>query len=203
VLADAQRAGFLGGGPATEHVAHSRAMAIALGGAPSEMVADLGTGGGVPGLVLALLWPDAVIVLIESNRRRARFLHEATARLGVADRVTVLPIRAEDAGRLSRYRGRCDVVTARAFGAPAVTAECGAPLLRVGGLLLVAEPPESRVERWPTGDLGQLGLVPAGRAEGRASFQLLRQERECPDRYPRRVGVPAKRPLWLVPRETC
>jgi len=202
VLADARGAGFLGPGPLAVHLDHARAMAGALPEAPTGLVADLGTGGGVPGLVLATVWSTAELLLIESNLRRARFLQESTVRLGMADRVTVLALRAEDVGRQPACRGRCDVVTARGFGPPAVTAECGAPLLAIGGVLLVAEPPEPRLDRWPDDGLALLGLAGERRAQAGLSFTVLRQQHDCPDRYPRRVGVPAKRPLWPVPRET-
>jgi 16S rRNA (guanine527-N7)-methyltransferase len=90
-------------------------------------------------------------------------------------------------------------VTARSFGRPAVTAECAAPLLKTGGWLLVSEPPsDERTEapRWPPEPLLQLGLVPEEQAREEFEYQVLRQREACPDRFPRRIGVPAKRPLF-------
>jgi 16S rRNA (guanine527-N7)-methyltransferase len=76
-----------------------------------------------------------------------------------------------------------------------VTAECAAPLLAVGGLLVVSEPPDGR--RWPASALEPLGMAVEGMVRGAAgTFQRLRQVTPCPDRYPRRVGIPAKRPLF-------
>jgi 16S rRNA (guanine527-N7)-methyltransferase len=101
--------------------------------------------------------------------------------------------RAEVVGR-GDLRGSAAAVLARGFATPAVTAECAAPLLEVGGVLVVSEPPDE-VDRWPTGALAELGLTPRYRTTSPA-MQVLEQVRTCPDRYPRRTGIPAKRPLF-------
>lgn len=157
---------------------------------------DLGSGGGVPGLVLAVLWPETRCLLLESQQRRARFLETWSERLAPSN-CTVLRARAEEAGRDRRWREQADVVAARAFGPPAVTAECGAPFLRIGGRLLVSEPPEGEAGRWPTAELARLGLGPAERVEGGgASAVLIDKVRALHERWPRRPGIPNKRPLW-------
>jgi 16S rRNA (guanine527-N7)-methyltransferase len=114
----------------------------------------------------------------------------------MSDRVEVVHGRAEDVGRDPRRRQTADVVTARSFGPPAVTAECAAPLLRVGGRLLVSEPPDA-TDRWPESDLAALGLVPGepGAVHGFAFVQLV-QGKPCPGRDPRRAGVPERSPLF-------
>lgn len=157
---------------------------------------DLGSGGGVPGLPLAMGRPEAEWVLLDGSVTRGRFLSEAVAALGLASRVHVLAARAEEAGRSPEWRGEFDLVVARSFGSPAVTAECAAPFLRVGGTLVVAEPPLERSDRWPADGLAPLGLVVADRITTASSFQVLRQESLCPERYPRRTGIPSKRPLF-------
>jgi 16S rRNA (guanine527-N7)-methyltransferase len=132
------------------------------------------------------------------QRRRAAFLTEAVAVLGLERRVRVLAERAEVVGRDPAWRGGARVVVARGFGPPAVTAECGAPLLATGGRLVVSEPPDADATRWPAPALEALGLAPerAVRIEGGAAYQVLRQASWCPERFPRRVGIPTKRPLW-------
>lgn len=197
VLEEARDLGFLGPGPVEGHIEHAAGFVQAVGSAVPLRVVDLGSGGGVPGLVVAGAWPQATICLLDSNERRALFLARATTALGLAHRVVVVHARAEDAGRDPVWRGRADVVLARRFGPPAVTAECAAPLLEQDGRLVVSEPPGEPADRWPAGPLALLGLRPVGRFEQAFSrFQVLRQERLCPETYPRRVGIPAKRPLF-------
>jgi 16S rRNA (guanine527-N7)-methyltransferase len=154
-------------------------------------------------LVLALQWPESSWVLVDSGRRRASLLETAVVALGLQARVSVVCGRAEEVGRDPSYRGQFDLVTARSFASPPVTAECGSPFLVVGGVLAVAEPPEG-AGRWPAPGLALLGLEAAGRSPDPPQVQFLRQVSRCPDIYPRRVGIPAKRPLFsLVSRETC
>jgi 16S rRNA (guanine527-N7)-methyltransferase len=84
-----------------------------------------------------------------------------------------------------------------------VVAECAAPLLKVGGWLVVSEPPrdgpsvaDDEASRWPAGSLGQLGLEPGEPVHEEFDYRVLRQAVPCPDRFPRRNGVPAKKPLF-------
>ena len=196
VLERAHRLGFLGPGPVDPHVDHARAFARVVA-APPALAADLGSGGGVPALVLAAeAWPESRWWLIESRERRAAFLAEAVTALGAAGRITVLHQRAEDVGNDDERRGRCDLVTARSFGPPPVTAECAAGLLRVGGQLVVSEPPEPTANRWPRAPLAQLGLVPEATSEGPPRLQVLRLREACPPAYPRESGRAKRRPLW-------
>lgn len=195
VLERAHRLGFLGPGPVDPHVDHARAFARAVPEAP-EQAADLGSGGGVPALVLIDTWPESRWWLVESRERRAAFLSEAVTAMGVHERVEVLHGRAEDVGRDDQRRGRCGLVTARSFGPPPVTAECAAALLVPNGLLVVSEPPEARANRWPRGPLAQLGLVPARTVDGPPRLQVLRLDGDCPPGYPRESGRAKRRPLW-------
>ena len=197
VLAEARDLGFLGPGPVGPHLDHARAMAAAVEPDVPGRAADLGTGGGVPGLVLALRWAGTSFLLVEAMRRRADFLAAAVEHLDLVDRVTVTSERAESLGRDPAHRAGYDLVTARSFGPPPVTAECAAPLLRAGGRLVTSEPPAGPgPDRWPTAGLALLGMSLAGVRRGDYSFAVLRQDVRCPERYPRRVGVPAKRPLF-------
>ena len=200
VLNDARRLGFLGPGPVTDQIARSLAFAEAAGDPPQGLAVDLGSGGGLPGLVLALQWPETRWLLVDSNTRRAAWLREAAKELGISSRTGVRCERAELTGR-SEWRETAALVTARGFGLPAATAECAAPLLRVGGRLLVAEPPERQLERWPREGLAELGLEllftkALTTTIGPVSISGLLSTESCGPRYPRRVGVPFKRPLF-------
>ena len=135
-------------------------------------------------------------MLLDGNLRRTTFVREALPTLGLADRVEVLTDRAETVGRDPKWRGRADLVVARGFGPASVTAECAAPLLAVGGACVVAEPPGGAPERWPVEGLAALHLIEDGRTVTPVAMQRLRLTEPCPDRYPRRVGIPQKRPLF-------
>ena len=153
--------------------------------------------GGVPGLALALHWASARGVFVDSGHRRSTFLSEAIERIGVGDRIDVVEGRAEALGRDESYRETFDVATARSFAGPAVTAEVAAGLVAVGGVLVVSEPPEPDVQRWPAAGLLALGFGPAYLEvhEG-AHYAVLPKAAPCPEGFPRAVGRPGKRPLW-------
>jgi len=211
VLGRARRLGFTGAAAPEEHVAHALRFlaaleAVGLGGgaldsggvgadpaAIAPVGVDLGSGAGLPGLVLALALPRSTWVLVEAMERRAGPLVDAVIALDLAERVTVWRGRAEEFARSPGRRGGADLVTARAFASPAATAECAAPLLHLAGLLLVSEPPESDGSRWSPSGLAELGLAPEGVIDG---VMACRAVGVCPDTFPRRIGLPSKRPLF-------
>lgn len=228
VLDEARARGFLSDQPVARHVEHALGFADVMAALPANGVAndwatgsatpgsaagavlDLGSGGGVPGLVLAALAdpPPPKIVLLDGSKRRAQWLREAVALLGMSDVTEVIGERAEVVGRSLVYRRRYRLVVARSFGRPAVVAECAAPFLSVGGHLIVSEPPldavvaagESSVaapDRWPAEPLALLGLEVAEFVMARGfHYVVLRARDLCSDGYPRRTGIPAKRPLF-------
>ena len=149
----------------------------------------------MPGLVLAQALVGTHWTLLDSNRRRCAFLRDAVIRLRLEGRVVVAETRAEEAGRSTAFRGKFAGITARGFGPPSVTAECGAPLLALGGTLIVSEPPDGAA-RWPVEGLAVLGLAPAGMVAAGARFAVLRKTAPTPERYPRKSGIPSKRPLF-------
>ena len=194
VLERARRLGVLGPGPVLDHVSHAEGFIAALEDlAEGSLVIDLGSGGGVPGLVIAEARPDLRVVLLDSLERRVALLAEAIVALNWEGRVVAELARAEDTGRSPQWRAQVDAVTARSFGPPATVAECAAPLLRINGVLVVSEPPEE-TDRWPADGLAPLGLLDEGSPV--PGMRRLRQVSFCPDIYPRRVGMPAKRPLF-------
>jgi 16S rRNA (guanine527-N7)-methyltransferase len=198
ILARAQLAGTLGPGDVGTHVLHAAVYLEAWPPlADARTILDLGSGAGIPGLVLARMLPTASVVLLDGSTRRAAALSLAVGGLGLAARVSVVAERAEVAAHRPQMRGRFDVVVARAFGKPAVTAECGAGFLMPTGVLIISEPPEQKVEqRWPATGLARLGLEIVEASPSAARFVVLRAVQPLDDRYPRRAGVPAKRPLF-------
>lgn len=204
VLEESQSQGFLGPGPVEAQVEHARGFAASPTVPAPRRFVDLGSGGGVPGLVLVtLVWPSAEAVLLDAGERRCEFLTWAVAELDLAERVAVRRGRAEEAGRDPSLRGRFELVVARSFAGPGVTAECSAPFLQVGGRLVVSEPPAAddaegmpAASRWPEAGLAEVGLRARARWTSPFAYQALEQVAPCPERYPRRTGIPAKRPLF-------
>lgn len=194
VLAESQRRGFIGPGPLAPQVERAVEFSAVVPD-PPHRVLDLGSGGGLPGLPLALLWRSSEVVLLDGSVTRSRFLAEAVESLDLEDRVQVVAERAEVAGRGS-LRGGVDLVVARSFGPPGVTAECAAPFLRVGGRLVVAEPPGGAPDRWVASGLARLAMRAAGSVAEPSAFQVLEQIGPCPPEFPRRTGIPTKRPLF-------
>jgi 16S rRNA (guanine527-N7)-methyltransferase len=200
-LVDAQRFGFLGPGPVEGQVQHAvglGALLSAAGVGPARFL-DLGSGGGIPGLVLAEIWPECEATLLDSASRRAAFLRRTVGALGWESRVAVGEGRAETLARLAGLRAGFPLVVARSFAAPAITAEIGGAFVGVGGALAVSEPTETKdtTDRWPTAKLEELGLAPAElRAGAGARCAILRRIVAVEERWPRGVGIPAKRPLW-------
>ena len=163
-------------------------------------IADLGSGAGLPGIPLALALPDTEVALVESNGRKAGFIARVLERLGSPANVTVVASRAEEwpAGL-----GAHDAITARALAPLAVVLEYAAPLLRVGGTLIVwrgrrdlkaeAEA-ESAAEMLGLQGQSPARVVPYAGAEHR-HLHLFSKVSQTPSTYPRRSGMALKRPL--------
>lgn len=169
-----------------------------LGGALSLI--DVGSGGGLPGLPLKLARPELAVTLLEANRKKAAFLVQATAQLRL-EGVRVLAERAEVAGQDPGQRERYDVATARALAPLNVLAELCLPFVRPGGRLLAMKASlgaELAAARPAIAELGggepEVVLAPSpARAEGR--IVVVEKVAPTPAAYPRRTGVPARRPL--------
>jgi 16S rRNA (guanine527-N7)-methyltransferase len=162
-------------------------------------IADLGSGGGFPGLVLAIALPESQVALVESVARKGAFLAGAIERLGLAN-VEVVGARAEawPAGL-----GAQDVVTARALAALAVLVEYAAPLLAIGGRLVAwkgqiegAEAADGAAAAAALGmsDPVSTPVEPFPGAGGRYLY-LSSKVSPTPAGYPRRPGIARKRPL--------
>jgi 16S rRNA (guanine527-N7)-methyltransferase len=193
VLERSRDLGFLGPGPVAAHIEHARAYLPAL---PSTgTVIDLGTGGGIPGVPLAYWRPDLHWVLIDAMAKRIAFVRAAVEELGLE--VEVVSGRAEELAATPAWRGCADAVVARSLAAPGVAAEYAAPFLRVGGRAIVAEPPGGSKARWPAEGLAKLGMRAGNVLSSRTTtLQLLEQATTAPEKFPRRTGAAAKRPLF-------
>ena len=169
---------------------------------PCETVADIGSGGGFPGLVLAVARPQARYTLIESNRKRAAFLEAAVDAIHL-DNTTILTERAETAGRHPDHRDAYNLVLSRAVAPLPIALEYALPLARVGGHCLAMKGPQApdEIEKSDRA-LSELRARIARTKDlslphsmGRRTLLLIEKTAPTPDRYPRRPGLPAKRPL--------
>ncbi|WCB97086.1 Ribosomal RNA small subunit methyltransferase G [Baekduia alba] len=181
------------------HVADSLAGLAVPSLRAARAVADLGAGGGFPGLVLAAALPDATVTLVESVGKKTDFLRRTAETAGLAN-VAVVTGRAES---WAAGAGTQDVVTARALAPLNVLAEYAAPLLREGGRLVAwkgkRDPSEERDGVHAADVLGLESLAPIAAetfpgADERHLYVYLKV-RSTPSRFPRREGMARKRPL--------
>lgn len=159
---------------------------------PRSRVVDIGSGGGVPGIVLAILRPDLRVTMVEADRRKSAFLVHVSGLLGLPD-TEVEAVRAEDAGRDLDLRETFDLATSRAAAPPPVLCELALPLLRVGGSLcaLVAEA-VAALEPCTAAAAACGGGAPEAPANG---VLRVRKLAPTPDGYPRRPGTPNRHPI--------
>ena len=181
------------------HIADSLTALEVPGVAEAERIADLGAGAGLPGLVLAIALPDAEVALVESVGKKCAWMEATVEGLGLTNaRVVCTRVEEWDEGR-----GAYDVVTARALGSLAVVCEYAAPLLREGGLLVAWKGAVDEVEDADAlAAVEALGLerdavLPVQPYAGseRRTLHVFRKVAPTPERYPRRAGMAAKRPL--------
>ena len=184
-------------GPAAELIADSLVLRDHLG--EVEKVVDVGSGGGLPGLPLKIALPSLRMTLVEADQAKAAFLVRACAALGLQD-VEVVARRAEDVGRDPLYRDSFDVAVARALAPMPVLVELCLPLVRVGGRLL-AQKTEGEDMAGANRAIDALGgslngVVAAPSAARRAgTVVIVDKVRPTPPAYPRRAGVPSRKPL--------
>ena len=109
---------------------------------------DLGSGGGLPALVIAVHHPELKMILVERREKRADILRRQVARLDLSPRVGVVCADTDTHHATGEWAGHFEVVTARSFGTPQQTTRAAGHYLKPGGLLLVSEPPGSTGARW-------------------------------------------------------
>lgn len=198
----------------TKHFLDSLTVVLALDEAQRSSVAagrttlsmvDVGAGAGLPGVPLAIAFPYCPVVLIESVGKKAVFLKHVIAELEL-ERVQVVAARAEEVGHDPRYRERFNLALSRAVGSLPTLVELSLPLCRIGGIFVAYKKGniENEVaQARPATDVlgGKLRrLVPIDIAglEDRRCLVVVDKVSPTPDRYPRRPGLPSKRPLLHV-----
>jgi 16S rRNA (guanine527-N7)-methyltransferase len=160
-LGESQRLGFLGDRPIPDVVEHARHFVTALAGVTGSVL-DLGSGGGVPGLVVAVDRPDLMVTLLDRRSKRTDFLSRIVRRMRLGDRVEVVSADLGDAIRDGL--GQFDAVIARGFGPPTSTLHAACRCLAPGGLVVISEPPSG--DRWDPTLLDELHVERVGSVTG-------------------------------------
>jgi 16S rRNA (guanine527-N7)-methyltransferase len=179
------------------HVADSLSLLPILASLEAKDVLDVGSGGGLPAIPLAIAMPEVRFTLLEATGKKVRFLEAVAAALGLAN-VTVVAARAEDAGQdRERYRERFDVVTSRAVGPLRTLLELTVPFAKVEGHVLAIKGERAADEiteaKKAIHALHVEALEPVRTPTG--TIVAIRKRRTSPKIYPRRAGEPKRDPL--------
>jgi 16S rRNA (guanine527-N7)-methyltransferase len=186
----------------SKHFLDSLSCLLAMRETAKERVVDIGTGAGFPGIPLKISCPRMRLTLVESVGKKAAFCQHIAELLNLNE-VDVVLGRAEALGILPEHRESYDWALGRAVASMPVLMEYLLPLVRVGGRALAMKgenaPAEAQAAqgamRLLGGNLKQLVPVTLPGVEEQRYLVIVEKLAATPERYPRRVGVPAKRPL--------
>jgi 16S rRNA (guanine527-N7)-methyltransferase len=182
------------------HFLDSLSCLLVTGPLDGQNLIDIGAGAGFPGLPLKILYPGLRLTLAESVGKKCRFLEAVITELGL-ENVAVLNERAEVVGRDPAHRERYDWAAARAVAALPILAEYLLPLCRVGGRMVAMKGEAAALELAATavaqlgGGAAQLQPVALPGETSPRYLVVISKSNPTPDNYPRRAGIPAKRPL--------
>lgn len=180
----------------------SAILAVPANVVTSAHMADVGSGAGFPGVPLAIVFPESRVTLIESTAKKTAFLSHLKELLGLAN-LTVLTGRAEELAHLPELRERFDIVLSRAVAELAALAELTLPFCRIGGTSVLHKRPDVADELARArqaietlgGHLDRVVDVDLEVMKEKGALVVLDKIIATPDRFPRRPGMPAKRPL--------
>lgn len=165
---------------------------------------DVGSGAGLPGVPLKIAWPELRLTLMEATGKKTEFLRFLVERLGLSE-VSVANARAEEVGQDPAHREGYDLALARALAEIATLAELTLPLVRVGGLVIAQKGGDPAAEVQAAqgaiatlgGQVKEIRPVTVPDLEAARHLVVLEKVQPTPPKYPRRPGMPAKRPLRM------
>jgi len=186
----------------TKHFLDSFSCVLAWKGNPPSRLVDVGTGAGFPGLVLKILYPAMRLTLVESVGKKARFCRHIVSDLKM-ESVEVLTARAEEVGQMAAHREQYDWAVARAVADLPVLAEYLLPLLQVNGHMLAQKGVSGPAEvhkaepalKMLGGRMRQLIPVTLPGVADERYLVVIDKVVATPGQYPRKSGIPAKKPL--------
>ena len=174
MLGEAQRVGALGSSPLFEIIRHATWFADAIPIEAREIV-DLGSGAGVPGLIVAIARPELRVTLVDRRQKRVDALVRAIALLAMGDQVAAVCVDVDKIRAEVSWQARFDAAISRGFGPPLQTLMWSAQLVRRGGAVIISEPPYEIGDRWVGVDLAALGVVGPTRVGPLAMFHVEHQ----------------------------
>jgi len=186
----------------TKHFLDSLSCVLAWKERPPRRLIDVGTGAGFPGIVLKIIYPAMKLTLMESVGKKANFCRHLVDKMSL-EGVTVLTARAEEAGQMPDHREKYDWAVARAVADMPVLAEFLLPLVQIGGAMLAQKGESAHAEtqsaektmRLLGGRVRQLIPVTLPGVVDERYLVVVDKVAATPPAYPRRAGVPAKKPL--------
>jgi len=169
---------------------------------PDLSIIDIGTGAGFPGIPLKILLGQPRLVLLDSTAKKATFLHHVTQRLELSN-VEIVIGRAEEIAHLPLYRQQFDLVVSRAVALLSVLVELALPFCRIGGEFVAQKKGEIRQEIIKAnkaidtlgGKLSQVRKIELEELSGERYLVIIDKICATPEKYPRRLGVPKRRPI--------
>ena len=185
-----------------KHFIDSLSICIAWKPVNKDYVLDVGAGAGFPGLPLKLAFPDFRLVLLEATAKKTVFLQHIVEKLGLRD-VIVITGRAEEIAQIPEYREQFDVVLARALAELPVAVELTLPFCKTGGTFIASKKGDIKDELVQSGKainilggrLKEIKAVDLLEFTDERCLVIIEKVVPTPGKYPRRSGMPAKRPI--------
>ena len=190
----------------TAHFLDSLSVILALEKCPSDEVLkiiDIGAGAGFPGIPLRILMPDVYLVLLEATAKKARFLRHIKEKLNL-NNVEIITGRAEELAHDRNYRESFDIVVSRAVAQLVTLAELALPFCKIGGCFIALKKGDidqeiATAERAIItlgGELKEVIEIPLEEFTDGRCLAVIKKVRETPEKYPRRPGIPGKKPIY-------